>query len=55
MTFIGDQDTNHAAPRLKDATLSDKRLKETYLELIKMMRIMFVKCRLVHADLSEYV
>lgn len=52
MTYIGQDD--YAAPRLKDASLTDKRIKETYLDLVKMMRTMFVKCRLVHGDLSEY-
>lgn len=43
-----------AAPRLKDANLPTSKLSSLYRELIQDMRIMFQKCRLVHADLSEY-
>jgi RIO kinase 1 len=52
MEFIGTD--GWAAPRLKDANLSVKRSQEAYRELLLAMRTMFQKCRLVHADLSEY-
>ncbi|CAI5711090.1 unnamed protein product [Hyaloperonospora brassicae] len=52
MDFIGRD--GWAAPRLKDAKISDKRYRECYLYCIKMMRTMYQKCRLVHGDLSEY-
>ncbi|KAK5584006.1 hypothetical protein RB653_005613 [Dictyostelium firmibasis] len=52
MTFIGKD--GYAAPRLKDATVSQEKFGVIYLDCIKMMRILFHKCRLVHADLSEY-
>ncbi len=42
------------APRLKDAELSESRLRECYLQCVKLMRVMYHKCKLVHADLSEY-
>jgi hypothetical protein len=45
-----------ASPRLKDATseLDSHRLAELYAELVLIMRIMYQRCKLVHADLSEY-
>ncbi|KAF1793097.1 RIO kinase, conserved site [Phytophthora cactorum] len=52
MDFIGRD--GWAAPRLKDAKISDSRYRECYLYCIKMMRTMYQKCRLVHGDLSEY-
>ncbi|EAL67194.1 hypothetical protein DDB_G0280431 [Dictyostelium discoideum AX4] len=52
MTFIGKD--GYAAPRLKDATVSQEKFGVIYLDCIKMMRTLFHKCRLVHADLSEY-
>ncbi|RMX64198.1 hypothetical protein KXD40_005844 [Peronospora effusa] len=52
MDFIGHD--GWAAPRLKDAKISDIRYRECYLYCIKMMRTMYQKCRLVHGDLSEY-
>eukprot|EP00586_Coscinodiscus_wailesii_P019102 CAMPEP_0172515820 /NCGR_PEP_ID=MMETSP1066-20121228/270981_1 /TAXON_ID=671091 /ORGANISM="Coscinodiscus wailesii, Strain CCMP2513" /LENGTH=614 /DNA_ID=CAMNT_0013297009 /DNA_START=8 /DNA_END=1852 /DNA_ORIENTATION=+ len=42
------------SPRLKDANLSPKRMREAYVQTIKIMRDMFQKCQLVHGDLSEY-
>jgi len=39
---------------LKDAELSEDKIRETYLQLVKMMRRLYQKCKLVHADLSEY-
>ncbi|CEG39983.1 atypical rio rio1 protein kinase [Plasmopara halstedii] len=52
MDFIGHD--GWAAPRLKDAKISDNRYRECYIQCIKMMRNMYQKCRLVHGDLSEY-
>uniref|UniRef100_A0AAV1THC2 Serine/threonine-protein kinase RIO1 n=1 Tax=Peronospora matthiolae TaxID=2874970 RepID=A0AAV1THC2_9STRA len=52
MDFIGRD--GWAAPRLKDAKISDNRYRECYIYCIKMMRTMYQKCRLVHGDLSEY-
>ncbi|CAA7032959.1 unnamed protein product [Microthlaspi erraticum] len=52
MEFIGRD--GWAAPRLKDAALSLDKLRETYLELIIQMRVLYQKCKLVHGDLSEY-
>ena len=52
MKFIGKD--GWPSPRLKDATLSEKKLRKAYQQCVEMMRIMFQKCKLVHGDLSEY-
>ncbi|XP_062199371.1 uncharacterized protein LOC133901853 [Phragmites australis] len=52
MEFIGKG--GWAAPRLKDAALSDDKLRESYFEIITTMRTLYQKCKLVHGDLSEY-
>uniref|UniRef100_A0ACD5ZSU3 Uncharacterized protein n=1 Tax=Avena sativa TaxID=4498 RepID=A0ACD5ZSU3_AVESA len=44
----------HAAPRLKDAGLSNDKLREAYFEIVTTMRTLYQKCKLVHGDLSEY-
>lgn len=56
MEFIGqiNGDEAIAAPRLKDAQLTDDEIKDCYIEVIKLMRRLFIECKLVHADLSEY-
>lgn len=52
MDFIG-KDGQHA-PRLKDAKLAPDDLEDCYYSLKKIIWRMYRKCRLVHADLSEY-
>ncbi|XBI54612.1 hypothetical protein VPH35_036597 [Triticum aestivum] len=52
MEFIGKG--GWAAPRLKDAALSDDKLRGAYLEIVMIMRTLYQKCKLVHGDLSEY-
>jgi len=52
MGFIGE--SGWGAPRLKDVELSDSKWGECYRQLAGHMRTLFQKCRLVHADLSEY-
>lgn len=52
MEFLGVSGT--AAPRLKDAGLSPARMRRAYTEVIVLLRSMYQKCRLVHADFSEY-
>ncbi|XP_072991108.1 uncharacterized protein [Typha latifolia] len=52
MEFIGK--AGWAAPRLKDAALSEDKLRECYVEIITTMRTLYQKCKLVHGDLSEY-
>ncbi|KAJ3229974.1 Serine/threonine-protein kinase RIO1 [Chytriomyces hyalinus] len=54
MTFLGDKN-GWASPRLKDAVINDSMIyKNLYIHLIKMVWKMYHKCKLVHADLSEY-
>lgn len=55
MEFLGDCD-GWASPRLKDAEaliMPDDWIR-LYHELLATMRLMYHRCRLVHADLSEY-
>ncbi|KAI8849373.1 RIO1 family-domain-containing protein [Chytridium lagenaria] len=55
MTFWVTRMGGKASPRLKDAAISDPVIFHTlYIHLIKMMWKMYNKCKLVHADLSEY-
>ncbi|KAH9936381.1 RIO1 family-domain-containing protein [Fomitopsis serialis] len=53
MGFVGDRE-GWASPRLKDAEIPESVIPELYVELLLMTRKMFVECKLVHADLSEY-
>ena len=50
MDLIGEN--GDAAPRLKDAHVEDWNV--CYEEVILMIRRLYQRCRLVHADLSEY-
>jgi len=52
MEFIGHNDI--PAPLLKNVSLSETKYRELYLECVHMMRAMYHKARLIHADLSEY-
>lgn len=57
MGFLGDK-RGIPAPRLKDVVLvggdEENRWRSLYLQLMGYVRILYQKCRLVHADLSEY-
>mmetsp|Transcript_13308 Transcript_13308/g.34882 ORF Transcript_13308/g.34882 Transcript_13308/m.34882 type:complete len:559 (-) Transcript_13308:78-1754(-) len=52
MELVGGE--GWAAPRLKNADLTQQELGDLYWELVGYMRIMYQDCRLVHGDLSEY-
>eukprot|EP00771_Trimastix_marina_P001855 gnl/Trimastix_PCT/2960.p2 GENE.gnl/Trimastix_PCT/2960~~gnl/Trimastix_PCT/2960.p2 ORF type:complete len:498 (-),score=191.59 gnl/Trimastix_PCT/2960:1377-2810(-) len=54
MDFIGED--GWAAPRLKDAAddLDEEALRRVYFDVVRMMRVLYHNCRLIHADLSEY-
>ena len=52
MEFVGTQSV--AAPLLKDAVFSDSKARELYLDCVLMMRFIFTKAKLVHADFSEF-
>ncbi|KAJ3038894.1 Serine/threonine-protein kinase RIO1 [Rhizophlyctis rosea] len=54
MTFIGNSQ-GWAAPRLKDAVITEESTyRNLYSQLVKVMWILYHRCHLVHADLSEY-
>lgn len=52
MSFIGEN--NVAAPKLKNAILSDAELILAYEEVVDIMVRLYNEANLVHADLSEY-
>ena len=52
MGFIGRD--GHAAPRLKDASLSDSQNVDASRQVGLLLRKIYQQCRLVHADFSEY-
>lgn len=52
MSFIGDN--HNAAPKLKDARLTDAEWSLAYEEIVEMMHKLYNVAKLVHADLSEY-
>jgi RIO kinase 1 len=54
MDLIGSED-GWAAPRLKDASIeSREEYLDIYRQLVKILWKMYHKCKLVHADFSEY-
>lgn len=52
MSFVGKD--GWPAPKLKDVELSLNKAREIYRDTIIMMWKMYNKCKLVHADLSEF-
>lgn len=52
MDFIGTKGC--PAPKLKDVVLDSSKPEELYRECIEIMWKLYNKCKLVHADLSEY-
>lgn len=52
MTFCGKN--GWPAPKLKDVDISTTKARELYLDCVIMMWNIFNKCKLVHADLSEF-
>ena len=52
MSFLGVD--GWPSPKLKDTHLSEGKARELYYDCIIHVRNMYHKCRLVHADLSEY-
>ena len=53
MEFLGNED-GYPAPKLKDAALSENKLRELYFQIVQDMRTMYWEVKLTHADLSEY-
>lgn len=52
MSFVGYNEI--PAPKLKDAELNHKQLKHAYDQCVDLLRTLFNKCHLIHADFSEY-
>ncbi|GFT70018.1 hypothetical protein NPIL_540841 [Nephila pilipes] len=52
MTFIGKNGI--PAPLLKDVDLDEDKYNTLYIDCICMMKNLYSKCNLIHADLSEY-
>jgi len=52
MEFLGKE--GWPSPRIRDANLTERRLREAYVQTVSIMRRMFQRCKLVHGDLSEY-
>lgn len=52
MNFVGND--GWPAPLLKDANISESKSRELYLQCVRIVRDMYWKARLVHADLSEF-
>uniref|UniRef100_A0A182QN25 Serine/threonine-protein kinase RIO1 n=1 Tax=Anopheles farauti TaxID=69004 RepID=A0A182QN25_9DIPT len=52
MEFIGRD--GWPAPKLKDVELSGVKARELYRDAVEMMWSMYNRCKLVHADLSEF-
>ncbi len=52
MEFLGED--GWPSRRLKDAQLSERRLRQAYVQTILILRHMYQRCRLVHGDFSEY-
>lgn len=52
MEFIGKE--GWPAPKLKDVELSSSKARELYRDAVEMMWAMYSKCKLVHADFSEF-
>ncbi|GAA5906486.1 hypothetical protein JCM8208_004674 [Rhodotorula glutinis] len=56
MDFLGQggADEWQASPRLKDAQIPPEQNHALYIEILVILRAIFYRCRLVHADFSEY-
>jgi RIO kinase 1 len=53
MEFLGED--GWPAPRLKEVKFPNQIVMDRcYLNLLSLMRVMFMNCKLVHGDLSEY-
>ncbi|CAN0461222.1 unnamed protein product, partial [Hapterophycus canaliculatus] len=52
LSFIGAD--HWPAPQLREVDLSKANWRRCYAQVLELARLMFQKCHLVHADLSEY-
>lgn len=60
MSLITDSESGRApgeapvAPQLRHCSLRPSQWLAVFLQLVDMLRVLYRRCRLVHADLSEY-
>ena len=52
MSFIGTD--NKPASKLKDADLNQEQLKSAYEQSVQLVKDLYTKCNLVHADLNQF-
>ena len=52
MSFIGEESV--PAPKLKDAILDDKNLRSAYDQAIQLVKDLYTRCNLVHADFNQF-
>ncbi|XP_058830836.1 serine/threonine-protein kinase RIO1 [Topomyia yanbarensis] len=52
MQFVGEN--GWPAPKLKDVELNNSKARELYRDSVEIMWTIYNKCKLVHADLSEF-
>lgn len=52
MTFLGSSCS--PSPKLKEANLDEKQLRDSYEQVVSIMKRMYQDCDLIHGDLSEY-
>ncbi len=52
MEFLGRD--GWPSPRLRDAGLSERRMREAYVQTMTILRHMYQRANLVHGDFSEY-
>ncbi|GFR11003.1 hypothetical protein TNCT_79581 [Trichonephila clavata] len=52
MTFVGKNGI--PAPLLKEVDLDEDKYNELYTDCVRLMKNLYSKCNLIHADLSEY-
>lgn len=54
MEYLGGNEGWEASPRLKDAIIPEDRVESLYIDLLHILCQLYSRCKLVHADLSEY-
>lgn len=52
MSFIGQD--NVPAPKLKEAKLDQSQLKSCYEQCVQLMKDIYTRCNLVHADFNQF-
>lgn len=52
MSFIGKDSV--PAPKLKDAVLNDTDLRSAYNQCVQLVKDLYTRCNLVHADFNQF-